>query len=76
MIPGIPKTKIYDGVPYKFFNSYMTRHEAVAKAKEFRGDGLEARVQKRKYRRGDPFVFYVVWYYGGPTRAAIKKYRG
>lgn len=73
---NIPKTKIYDGVPYKFYNSYSTKSPAEVEAKRFRKDGLESRVQKRKYGRGDNRIFYVVWYYGGSTRAAIKKYGG
>ena len=74
----LPKTKIYDGIPYRFYNSYTTKAAAEVEAKRFRKDGLESRVQKRKYRsdNNNNFVFYVVWYYGGPTRASIKKHGG
>jgi hypothetical protein len=74
MIPHIPSHKRFDGVDYKYHGQHTTKAAAIRAARKLRADGLEARVQRRKYIRGDPFVYYVVWYYGGPTRTAIKKY--
>lgn len=64
------RTKKFGDRVYTFFGHYATYDAAFQKAREFRDDGLSARVQ------GDVGGGYAVWYYGGPIYKTFggKKY--